>query len=158
MNIKYQIELKDNPSIEFGGAAQTLKPISLEEIISLEQEYNNGHQFPVALRELLFLAGNYCYVLEYGLNDSQYEMQEWVRSSLPDYRKDLVINRPFFIIDTYNGPGQFLFIYLDEGDDPMVYEALLYEDPSRWTHPVGSNLTKFIESGIWKLKQGYNPF
>jgi hypothetical protein len=26
----------------------------------------------------------------------------------------------FFVIDVYNGGDQFLFVYLDEGNDPLV--------------------------------------
>ena len=93
--------------------------ISLEEIKQLEQIYNNNKPFPKALRELLFLAGNYCIVLDYGLNDTQQELQEFVRENMQEENR--IITRPFYAIDVYNAGDQFLFVYLDEGDDPEVY-------------------------------------
>jgi hypothetical protein len=66
MEIKYLKELELNPTLR----NQTIKPIPESEISELEQLYNDGKEFPLALRELLFLAGSYCYVLDYGIDDT----------------------------------------------------------------------------------------
>ena len=121
MKIQYLIELQNNPT-KFGKLINSsIVPISEEEIKQLETKYNNGKQFPKALRELLFLAGNDCYVLDYGLDDSQQELQEFVRGRMRE--KNRVITRPFYVIDVYNALDQFQFVYLDEKDDPAVHEG-----------------------------------
>ncbi|WP_419701259.1 hypothetical protein [Mucilaginibacter sp. NFX135] len=161
MTIKYLIQLNNYPSIIGFAITKTLEPISMEEIISLENSYNNRHPFPIALRELLFLAGKYCYVLDYGLTESQQEMQEWARRGLTKYNRNLSISRPFFVIDIYNANDQFVFVYLDDGENPMVYEALLFElkpDEGPWIHSLGKRLSEYIDSGIAKLLKGINPF
>ena len=160
MEIQYLKLLKDNPEaypndIDYKGA---IKPIPMEEIIHLEQLYNNSNPFPVALRELLFIAGESCYVLDYGLDETQEELQEYVREKL--IRKGRVINRPFFVIDVYNSGDQFLLVYLDEGDNPAVYEAHYYDhsDWPDWISLVTENLSTYINVLIERVKQGRNPF
>lgn len=109
MNIQYLTKLKDNP-IEYSEDTNNSFPIqgiSEIEIIQLEQSYNNGNPFPKVLKELLFLAGKYCYVCDYGVNDSQQELQDWVREHIQERNK--IINRPFFVFDVYSG-FPFLFI------------------------------------------------
>jgi len=154
MNIEKLIALRDNP-IKIG-ISQNFenKPISFNEILVLEQHYNQGHPFPKALRELLFLAGEYCYVMDFGIGGSQQEMQDDARTCLIELNYS--INRPFFVVDVYNGGEQFLFVYLDEEvDDPIIYEAYLYPLEVR---SLGKKLSDFIEFRINKVKQGYNPF
>lgn len=124
MDIKFLEQLKNYPSaypndVDYKG---TIEGINLQEIESLEQLYNNGNTFPKALRELLFLAGSYCYVLD-NLGDTQEELQTDVREWLSNF--DRSITRPFFAIDAHNPGEQFLYVYLDEGDDPAVYQAHL---------------------------------
>jgi len=155
MEIEYLIYLKDNPSGNW-----SVEPISLQEIVHLEKLYTNGNSFPKALKELLFLAGKYCYVLDYGVFESQQQMQDFVRSEMVDENR--VITRPFFAVDVYNSGDQFIFIYLDEGDDPPTYEAHLYHDPMRdggdWIWQVTPSLSALINHGIDRVKQGRNPF
>ncbi len=161
MDIKYLTVLYDNPTNKTADSdyVKKLQPIPLEGIISLENTYNNGNPFPVALRELLYLAGNYCYVLDYGYNDTQEEMQEDARSWLLNRNRS--ITRPFFVIDVYNGGGQFLFVYLDEDqNDPVIYEAFLSRRASQteWINPLAPpQLSKFINMKMSMFLSGYNP-
>jgi hypothetical protein len=161
MNIKYLTLLRDNPIGNPGGIdfKDEIKGISLAEIQQLEQTWNGGKEFPAALRELLFLAGDDCYVLDTGLMESQQEMQEEARQWLVDFNR--TISRPFYVIDVYNAGEQFLMVYLDEGDDPNVYEAYLpnwRDDQMLWLDKVGRTLKDFINIRIDMVKQGYNPF
>ena len=114
-----------------------------------------GINFPTSLRELLFLAGQSCYVLDYGLYDTQEEMQNEIREDSAGN----VISRPFFVIDIHNGSFTFLFVYLDEGgNDPLVYQAHLgtYENPS--FESLQSTLSTFVNARINYLERGVNPF
>jgi len=155
MEIVYLKELQDNPNRR-GDPKFNNEPILESEILHLEELYNAGNTFPKALRELLYLAGNYCYVLDYGISESQEELQEFVRGELNYYNKE--ISRPFFAIDVYNASDQFLLIYLDEGDNPAVYVASYYEDSSGWTRLLSYNLSKFIDNKIARVKEGRNAF
>lgn len=157
MNIDILTYLRDNP-IRYGKSMNfEIKGISLEEIKQLEQLYNNGIIFPKALRELLFLGGNSCYVLSKGWYDTQQEMQEESREKLLEFNKN--ITRPFFVIDVYNATEQFLFVYLDEGDNPNVYQA--YLPTLDYIAPItnlDSKLSEYINVLIDQVKKGYNPF
>jgi len=57
----------------------------------------------------------------------------------------------------YNGGDQFLFVYLDEGDDPLVCEAILYTSPS-WIHSLNKKLSEFVNVRLTTLLSGQNPF
>lgn len=162
MEIEFLKQLNDNTSIRVNNSDYTsvLVPLSIEQIDSLETNFNHGNQFPKALKELLYLAGGNCYVLDYGLNDTQEEMQEDARSWMEDFNRS--INRPFFVIDVYNAGDQFLFVYLDEGiDDPEVYGAFLpslrYEATS-WINGTNKKLSEFIDHRVKKVLSGYSPF
>ena len=155
MEIEYLKELHNNPNRR-GDPNFTIKPILEPEIVYLEQLYNAGNTFPKALRELLYLAGNYCYVLDYGISESQEELQGFVRGELNYYNKE--ISRPFFAIDVYNASDQFLLIYLDEGDNPAVHEAHYYENSLGWIRLISYNLSQYIDNLIVRVKEGRNPF
>jgi len=148
MNIQYLTQLSNNPvvSVPATGAVFTLSAITMGEILTLETNFNNGNAFPVVLRELLFLAGKSCYVLDDGVNGNQTDLQNSVRYWLDKKRKQ--ISRPFFAIDVYNGLSQFLFVYLDENvDDPLVQDATLYSDStddSPWIDSLDYTLSQFI--------------
>ena len=154
MDITYLKQLERTPNKN----SWINESISLEEIKQLAQIYNNNKPFPKALRELLFLAGNYCIVLDYGLNDTQQELQEFVRENMQEENR--IITRPFYAIDVYNAGDQFLFVYLDEVDDPAVYQAS-YEDRSdrpNWINKVTPTLSNFVNRKIERVKKGQNPF
>jgi hypothetical protein len=161
MEIQYLKHLQDNPMRNPHAESKyqfRIKPMSLEEIESLEQKYNNGKQFPKALRELLYLAGKDCYVFDYNALDSMDEMQEYVRESLAEFNRD--IGRPFFAIDL-NGGVQAFYVCLDEGDNPAVYGGVYegtrgaYPD---WNFKVAETLSSHIFSRIERSKKGENIF
>lgn len=141
-----------------GKGLEKNEPLVINEILELEQLYNQGNPFPKALRELLFLAGRDCNVLDYGWHDTQQEIQEEAREWLTE--RGLSISRPFFVIDVYNGGEQFLFIYLDENlEDPEVQDAYLFPlDWRQWIVSSEYKLSEFINSRLDDLLKGYNPF
>lgn len=153
MTIQYQKKLRDNP-VEIGKTGNfEIRGISLSEIEQLETNWNNSDPFPKSLRELLFLAGDFCYVLDYGAYDSLDQIQEYKREDLLEYH-NIIINRPYFIIDVYG--GNITFVYLDETqEDPIVRYIEKYNPLT-----IGSSrtLSEYIEAGITNVKKGYNPF
>ncbi len=154
MNIEILTYLAENP-IKYGvNDNYPIEGIPLSEIEELEVKYNEGKQFPKALRELLFMAGEYCYVLDYGPFRTQNRMQEAQRERLQD--GGYVISRPFFAIDCYCYGSQFLFIYLDEGDNPPV-NVIDLEYGSIW-EINNDSLSLYINELIDIVKAGQNPF
>lgn len=118
MDIEYLTQLKNNP-IKFSNYTENRfenRGISETEIAQLEQSYNSSNPFPKVLKELLFLAGDFCYLFDIG--DSQQDLQDWFRDLMTEYNK--TISRPFYVIDTNQG-DDFRIIYLDEGDNPPIY-------------------------------------
>ena len=156
MEIKYLKDLRDNPTIHARSHSWTLEPMPETEIVELEKFWNQGNPFPVALRELLYLAGHYCYVLDYGIEETMQELQEFVREEMVDHNK--TIARPFFVIDVYNAATQFLFVYLDENDDPAIYQGYYSLDVAIWITLVSPTLSNYINSLIKIVKSGQNPF
>lgn len=160
MNIEILKNLRDNPARYPNRSSNKFENegLTMEEIKVLEQTWNNGNLFPQALRELLFLAGKYCYVLDYNIHETQQEMQEELRDAM-QFRGHSY-SRQFYIIDNYGG-DQFLFIYLDETmDDPKVYEyasdAIERERPiDRF---IGFTISQLINSSIKEVREGRNPF
>jgi hypothetical protein len=144
--------------IKFLDAVSTLpiqsEPITLEEITNLELKYNGGISFPDSLRELLFLAGNFCQPLEFGLSNSQDELQSEVRDWL--LQAEETISRPFYVIETYNTDG-FVLVYLDEGKtDPTVFSVMLgnhtgLEVPGR---SLGKALSEYINLKVDRVRIG----
>jgi len=157
MEIQYLQYLRDNPK-GVPTATFSIESIPLSEIEYLETKYNNNIVFPKALRELLFLAGGYCYVLSKNIYDSQEELQDEAREWLQKYNR--TISRPFFVIDAYNAGESFLFVYLDEGEDPLVRQAYLppRNDIQFITNLINQKLSQYIKSSVDEVKQGYNPF
>ena len=164
MEIQYLTLLRDNPiaNPSTPDFLNAIEPITLQEIAQLEQLYNSGNPFPKALKELLYLAGKSCYVLDYGIRETKAGMQDYVRSKMA--AKNRTLPRPFFAIDVYNAGDQFLFVFLDEGDNPPTYEGLYYYDPEvdsdypQWYHPLGVTLSELIDHKVDRVKQGRNPF
>ena len=158
MYITYLKELKNNPIKAGVTRNYPIIPINEIEISQLEQLYNSNNPCPTALKELLYLAGGSCYVLDYGLNETQQQLQEFVRDEMLDEGR--VITRPFYVIDVYNALDQFLFVYLDEGNNPAVYEGHYVDEITRnnWITPVSSSLSKYIDDLVLRVKKGQNPF
>lgn len=157
MNIVYLKKLQENPKLEINesGDFSSIQGISEIEISQLEQLWNSGNSFPVVLKELLFLAGTNCYVFDYGITEDQNDMQEWVREQMTEMNK--IISRPFYAIDLYGG-DQFLFIYLDEGDNPDIYQASAYESGANWYRKTSNTIKSLSEKRIARVKEGLNPY
>jgi hypothetical protein len=100
------------------------EPMDLQEIIKLEKKYNKTSAFPRALREFLFLAGQYNNVgfdFHHGLERLQERSQEALKYN------NQKIDRPFFAFDQLDDCEQFTFVFLDEDqEDPDVYIAYPY--------------------------------
>ncbi|WP_293308176.1 hypothetical protein [Pedobacter sp. UBA5917] len=156
MEIKYLTYLRDNPVIKGPHYERTNESIQLSEIVQLENLFNEGKPFPPVLKELLFLAGGGTCVLDRGRNKTQQEMQEHVRKCLVRYNRS--INRSFYAIDVYNPGDQMLFIYLDEGDDPIVYNAVYEEPIEEWLSSTMLTIAQIINGRIDNVKKGWNPF
>jgi len=162
MEIIYLKKLQENLNIR----PYPCEPISITEIESLEQTYNNGNPFPKVLRELLFLAGEYCMVLDYGHENedelsTQAGLQEWIRTMFA-FKGTPLFTRPFYVIEICQG-YVFSFIFLDEGDNPMRYDSFFGPDetPLGWsTYYRNSGLTipTLINNRIDSVKMGRNPF
>ncbi|MFK8008663.1 MAG: hypothetical protein AB8H03_20055 [Saprospiraceae bacterium] len=150
MIIEYLQTLRDTPQRNFPNEG-----ISETEIAQLEQSYNSGNPFPKVLKELLFLAGNYCNWLDYSVYDNQQELQDEVRAELQDIYSE-TISRPHFIVDTVPD-GTFVFMYLDEGDNPPLYHSNIITESNSSEVGKGS-LKVLIEKRIQLHLEGYNPF
>jgi len=152
MEIECLQKLKDNPErypkdreFRFG-----IKGISIEEIQDLEKLYNNGNHFPKCLRELLFLSGEYSYTFDYGISDSQKEMQEEVRETLKITER--VISRSFYVLGVIE--SKFLFVYLDEKEDPQIYSADPWNSSWVWTRNIPNRTIKsYVEFYIDNMKK-----
>jgi hypothetical protein len=158
MEIKYLTLLRDNQIIRSVNSdiSFNLEPLDEAEVMNLEASYNNLLPFPLALRELLSLAGKYCYVLEYGPSFSLKTLQESVRASLVEYGK--TITTPLFAIDVYSGNEQFLFVFLNEGDDPVVRQVNLEEEGPTWIRSTNRKLSDYINMLTLRRLSGINPF
>lgn len=162
MEIIYLKELQNYPMREPKNPINKfeIQGLSLPEIVELEQNWNSGNPFPKALRELLYLAGTYCYVLDYNVWENQQDMQEMLRMYMQ--RSGHSFSRPFFIVDNYGGggPGQFLFVYLDEDqNDPKIYEysSDAIDRGRVLDRYLGYSLSHLINLGITAVKEGRNP-
>jgi len=154
MEIEFLTKLQANPAYE----SHVCKGISIEEILELEQLYNDGVVFPKVLRELLFLAGENCIILDYGVYDDQFELQLVERGYLLDFY-NLTIDRNYFFIDLA-AHGNPIFVYLDEGDDPKLYQISTPVTSTNFHKelPSGPSLKKFIDKGLDKIKLGFGLF
>jgi len=141
MKIEYLIDVANYTYETHTGEIKGNEPLSFTEIQDLENDYNDGAEFPKVLRELLFLAGQSFHLLDHGLCENHQELQQCVRRELEE--EGLKIDRPFFAIDIYIGGEQFFFVYLDEGDNPPVYEAVI-ENQRVTIRDVNNSLAAFL--------------
>ncbi|MDR6920676.1 MULTISPECIES: hypothetical protein [Chryseobacterium] len=147
--MKYLQFLKDHHTAD----SFTNKGISDAEIENLEKQYNDGRLFPVALKELLLLAGNFCHALDYNIYDSQEELQAEEREELKDLY-DLTIERPFFFIDLVSH-GLPVFVFLDEGDDPPVNQMVNDPTKEKYYERAGGTLQSYVISRIRYYQKWY---
>ncbi|MBB6369409.1 hypothetical protein [Chryseobacterium shigense] len=152
MDIQYLNILLKYPEID----GDTNKGMPESDIILLEQTYNKGNSFPKVLKELLFLAGNYCYALDYGIYDSQNEMQREERLELLDVYNLLISRSLFFICLASHGLPVFMF--LDEGDNPPLNQLANNPVPEKYFNSVNGTLPMLIEGRIRNHIKGFNMF
>ncbi|MFK8104580.1 MAG: hypothetical protein AB8G15_18795 [Saprospiraceae bacterium] len=152
MTIQYLKKLQNNPNL----SDFPMEGISIEEIERLEQLYNRGKVFPKVLRELLFLAGKFCAVLDFSIYDSQEEMQAEERAELLEIF-NVQIERPHFFV-CLASHGMPVFMYLDEGNNPSMYQIRGQPTQERYAdHRLGS-LDMLINHRITDSLNGKNPF
>ncbi len=157
MEIKYLVLLRENPIKNILDLNFLTLPLSLEEVGQLELRYNNDYPFPIALKELLYLAGSYCHVLNYGDYETQQELQDFVRGRL--LKEHHPITRPYFVIELRKQSFEFLFVYLDEGNNPPVYKAHYDYERLRLNQVPEvehQSLSDLISSRIERFKDGSN--
>ena len=150
MEIQYLKLLKDNPSRD----GRINMPLSETEILQLEQIYNNSNSFPRVLKELLFLAGEYCIVMDYGISNNQHDFQEFVREDLLEFGK--IFTRPFFAVETYSN-DYVIFLYLDEGDNPRLYRVFYNDAAADFEQPIkqlNHTLLSLINNRVQRVKEG----
>ncbi|MBL7835968.1 MAG: hypothetical protein JNM67_00485 [Bacteroidetes bacterium] len=133
------------------------KGVSMERILALEQTYNNGNPFPRALRELLYLAGDYCRYLDKAGADTAEELQEEARAKLTF--AGMTINRPFYCIDTMGdyAAARFVILYTDTTNDNPMLCTVNYAD-NTITENEKSSISGLINARIDDVKNGRGPF
>jgi len=143
MEIKYLKTYNENKdSSKFWG--RNTKSKTTEEIQELETLFNNGTPFPKAFREFLFIGGNFNAI---GLETStgNYKgLHQYYEEGMA--ARGLKFNRPFMVFHNFEG-AIGMFIYLDEGDDPKVYNCSVSEgyDSDNGEILWKSNYTTFKE-------------
>ena len=154
MNIQYLKKLQQNPNGYHGFSNE---PLTLTEITTLETKYNSGNPFPLVLKEFLYLAGGDCIYTDMGVAESQEELQDDSREELTI--DSLSIARPFFVLTTYS--GWFQMIYLDEGDNPSLYHLDLEPVSPGSSTPkiekVCDTLSGYIDGEIHAYQTYYGP-
>ncbi len=98
---------------------------SIEEILQYENKFNEGENLPKSLKEYLFISGKFC-PLGFDVVDGDYiGLREYYDKRLAE--RGIEMERPFMIFDNFEGDS-FMFIYLDEGDDPQPWNCSVHED------------------------------
>jgi len=155
MTIKYLQELQNIDYQSLGRMSWVNEPKTTIEILSLEQEYNKSKPFPAVLRELLFIAGNGCPIVEL----RPFNLQQQIRSAVSDSGHSLSQN--YFAFDFLDF-SSFSLVYTSQNiDDPKVYHVELNPSEEEHTEFIEySELTllKLLKHRINQVKQGYNPF
>lgn len=160
MNIEYMKMLRDYPAqfpkdkypnedLEFRNRPINYPNDPMAGILALENEFWSGRPLPKAIREFLYLAGDFCYVRKTNRGDIKKE-NEIVREDL--IAASLSLGRPFFVFETM--ASCTLFCYTDEGDNPDVHILNLRleeENPDVWSlnpEPNDITFTGLIEHRI----------
>ena len=62
------------------------------------------------------------------------------------------IERPFYVFDIYEGGDVFLFVYLDEENNPKVYQGM-NEYKQLIIKQIGNSLSEFISNVLLLSKE-----
>ncbi len=118
MEIEYLQKYKDNIDRINKPNRAHVRPATMQEIQALEAELNNGTPFPKAIRELLFIGGNYPNLSSvHGIGDMK-EYTQMAREHMEEFGKPFT--RPILVFDQMD-EYLFGFVYLDEGDNPKPW-------------------------------------
>ncbi len=113
MEIQYLFKMKNTPKI---GRLEN-RGISEQKIERLEQEFKI--KFPKAYKEFLFLGGEFQNCIDW---DTDYEYLDLVQVNIKESMQNVKLQlKSFFAFATYDN-DQALFFFLDEGDNPPVYQ------------------------------------
>jgi hypothetical protein len=118
---------------------------SIQEVSSIQSDL--GGIIPLSLKEFFQLAGgSYDYLLGGGAGDKLQNLLSYKTLSNKILEEcGTKIEKPYLVFSYYGG-DQFLFVYIDEGEDPAVYrfETELYycgddyiPNSSSWGYPKG---------------------
>ncbi len=139
---------------------QNPEGMSMTEIQDLETALNHGNPFPKAFREYLYIGGKYNALgFNTGLGDFK-GMDTYYKKKVK--ARGLKIDRPYLIIDSFEG-YIFMFIYLDEGDNPTVWFCSIDEDydsedgKSIWKLP-DPNFSALVDDLVNKALKGLTPW
>ncbi|MCK8482333.1 hypothetical protein [Psychroserpens algicola] len=164
MTIEYLKSMKDNPKPRKG--LSEMKGLTLERILELEHELNNGNTFPVVYREYLYLGGEFnalgFQTLADGKNgDDILICHNFVNEFLVKNNIN-ILKKPYIVLHLYDDDG-FIFSYTDEGDDPKVYIFDPYDDFNKLNpsiEPVRNQptLSEFVSKQVDLALKGLQPF
>ena len=132
-----------NPSLE---QIRNSRGISESEILLFEQKTG---VLPVALKEFLYLAGEFSIsisanALNQGLEDYEFRHEQF-QEALDDAK--ISISRPYYALSEVNG-DQFDFIYLDEGENPPVYNIYCWDDEKYKLERRAKSFSDWIDQEI----------
>lgn len=83
-----------------------------------------------------------------------------VNNTIGDSNTDRAIPEPEYGKEWCKNLDQFLFVYLDEEDNPAVYEGHYWDSNDRptWITLVSPSLSDYINRLVDRVKNGQNPF
>jgi len=162
MEIEFLQKMKENPKPHKRLSRD--RGLSIEKIEELELEINDGNPFPKAYREYLYLGGDYNSL---GLSIAFEDSESWEdipaikRVAEIEMKKEgLSIDRSYIILHYYDDDN-FIFIYLDEGDNPQPY-AMVLNPLNNMDHifPIkrADSLSFFIDDLVNRTLKGLQPF
>lgn len=134
---------------------------TVEDIEELEQLFNQGNPFPKAFREYLFIGGKFNSLgIQDGTDGNIKGLHEFYKEKMK--QRGVSIERPFLIFDNFEGES-FMFIYLDEGNDPQPWNFSVNEDYDDedngylWKTPFGS-FSEMIDYLVNNALKGLQPW
>jgi len=146
MEIQYLKNLENSP---IKGSSITPEDIgeTEENILMLEEKMNIP--LPKALKEFLFLAGDYCVsiranALNQGLEDYEFRHEQF--QEMIDWSK-APISRETYCLTEVNGQ-EFNFIYLSEGENPAVYNLYAKDESEHILEKKSNSFSEWIDQEI----------
>lgn len=150
MEIEYMQQVAENPTLD----DFTNRGLSLENIINLEGIYNSGEEFPKALREFIYLAGDFNNIGFDDMAEGLDALQTKAFNELAYFNEK--IDRPIFVFHQYSDCENFLFVYLDEEEeDPKTYvssPAATFEQGRELIKHNGFTFSSLVNESIRRVK------